>query len=467
MKKYAFIISIILTLAANAFAAGADIAGGRISKTSGSYEIQYYITDHLGSTRVITDSNGEIKEQNDYYPFGMRHQNPNLATSTNRWLFSGKEKQTSGEINYMDFGSRMYDDFLGRWFTIDPRAEDYYPLSPYAYCGNNPVMYRDYNGEWFGLDDLIVAAVGFVVGYVSHGISTGHWGASALLSGAMGAAGAWLGFNTMGAGAKVGEYIASMGINAVANQIMPSMNIPIGNHFSISMGASFMMGSHGIGAGVTFGANYRIDLGDGYYTNLGFSMNASGSYASDYIGGGGSLFSYSGGIDIGRGDVGLSLYSTRYNASNGSSQTVGGIGIYAGEFSARYENDGVPFSGWLGDGGDRYRTAAVQVGWGDYSVGVNFYTGDPNSSKDVTTIHGDGRMQKGYYSGGNVDDYRLGALYVGYKNYRIGVNSEQIRHIGQNIFTHNGISPQRGFIRTSCDYKPYFYYGTKNRYSLW
>jgi hypothetical protein len=83
MKKLV-LITVILAFAANIFAASAGIAcGGRISKTT-----------------------------------------------TNRYLFSGKELQTTGEINYMDFGSRMYDDFLGRWFAIDPRAEDYYPLSP-------------------------------------------------------------------------------------------------------------------------------------------------------------------------------------------------------------------------------------------------------------------------------------------------------------------------------------------------
>jgi hypothetical protein len=47
----------------------------------------------LGSTRVIVDKNGNIKEQKDYYAFGKEHENPNLISSTNRWGFSGKEKQ--------------------------------------------------------------------------------------------------------------------------------------------------------------------------------------------------------------------------------------------------------------------------------------------------------------------------------------------------------------------------------------
>jgi RHS repeat-associated protein len=166
MKKLA-LITVILAFAANIFAAGVGIAGGgRINKTNTGYEITYFITDHLGSTRVITDANGSIKEQNDYYPFGKKHENPNLMTSTNRWGFSGKEKQTTSDINYMDFGSRMYDDFLGRWFTHDPMAEEYYPLSPYAYCGNNPVISIDTDGEFF----WIVVAVVVIYAAVDYGV---------------------------------------------------------------------------------------------------------------------------------------------------------------------------------------------------------------------------------------------------------------------------------------------------------
>jgi hypothetical protein len=44
----------------------------------------------------------------------------------------------------------MFDDFLGRWFVIDPLAEKYYSISTYIYCINNPLRYVDYNGEDFG-----------------------------------------------------------------------------------------------------------------------------------------------------------------------------------------------------------------------------------------------------------------------------------------------------------------------------
>ena len=70
-----------------------SFGGGRINKSNSDYEIDYFITDHLGSTRVIVNPAGDILEQNDYYPFGMRHDNPNLIASTSRWGYNGKKKQ--------------------------------------------------------------------------------------------------------------------------------------------------------------------------------------------------------------------------------------------------------------------------------------------------------------------------------------------------------------------------------------
>jgi RHS repeat-associated protein len=125
-----------------------SFGGGRINKTTSGFDINYFITDHLGSTRAIVDANGGIKEQKDYYPFGEEHENPNLMSSTNRYLFSGKEKQTIRDLNYLDFGARMlnHERSPTRWMSIDPLCEKYYSISPYAYCANNPVNSIDPNG---------------------------------------------------------------------------------------------------------------------------------------------------------------------------------------------------------------------------------------------------------------------------------------------------------------------------------
>ena len=131
-----------------------DFAGGRINLVENtgtnalSQDIHYFHTDHLGSVRAITDNSGSVIEQNAYYPFGSRHTFGNTyAQTTNRFKFNGKEEQTTGNLNYLDYGARMYDSNIGRWMVQDPLAEKYYSQSPYNYCVNNPVMFVDPDGE--------------------------------------------------------------------------------------------------------------------------------------------------------------------------------------------------------------------------------------------------------------------------------------------------------------------------------
>jgi RHS repeat-associated protein len=125
-----------------------NFGGGRINKTNNAYDINYFITDHLGSTRVIVNSNGEIIEQKNYYPFGKEHENPDLITSTNRWGFSGKEKQTIKDLGWLDFMARMYaNSEIPMWTTQDPLSEKYYSISTYSYAANNPLKYIDIDGR--------------------------------------------------------------------------------------------------------------------------------------------------------------------------------------------------------------------------------------------------------------------------------------------------------------------------------
>jgi RHS repeat-associated protein len=70
-----------------------------------------------------------------------------LMANTNRYTFSGKEKQTIAGLNYLDFGARMLETEFGRWLSLDPLAIKYYSLSPYAYCANNPLKYIDPDGR--------------------------------------------------------------------------------------------------------------------------------------------------------------------------------------------------------------------------------------------------------------------------------------------------------------------------------
>lgn len=46
-----------------------------------------------------------------------------------------------------DFGARQYFPKYAIWGSIDPLSETYYPITPYAYCANNPIKYIDPDGN--------------------------------------------------------------------------------------------------------------------------------------------------------------------------------------------------------------------------------------------------------------------------------------------------------------------------------
>ena len=113
----------------------------------------YYVTDHLGSTRMVVDSNDSIRETVNYYPFGseMRMENPAQLTGyyIQPYRFTGKELDMLNGLNMYDFGARWYDVAgVPMWTSIDPLAEKYYSMSPYNYCGNNPIRFIDPDGKW-------------------------------------------------------------------------------------------------------------------------------------------------------------------------------------------------------------------------------------------------------------------------------------------------------------------------------
>ena len=66
---------------------------------------------------------------------------------TQTYKYNGKELDRINGLDWYDYGARNYDAALGRWHVVDPLAEKYYNVSPYAYCGDNPVNAIDPNGE--------------------------------------------------------------------------------------------------------------------------------------------------------------------------------------------------------------------------------------------------------------------------------------------------------------------------------
>ncbi|QQQ28095.1 DUF6443 domain-containing protein [Chryseobacterium indoltheticum] len=110
----------------------------------------YHYTDHLGNIRLSYfngNSGAEVLEENNYYPFGLKHEGYNaLAGNTNfQYKYNGKELQETGNL---DYGWRQYMPDVGRWFGIDPMAEKSHAITPYRFAFNNPMSYTDPDGLW-------------------------------------------------------------------------------------------------------------------------------------------------------------------------------------------------------------------------------------------------------------------------------------------------------------------------------
>lgn len=123
---------------------------GRIVATSGNdTEIRYFLTDHLGSVRVVATDQNNVLERNDYYPFGKRWNSASLPISDNRDRFNGKEDQVFIGDCLADYGARCYNKLNGRWLSQDPLADEYINHSQYCFCGNNPISMIDRDGrDW-------------------------------------------------------------------------------------------------------------------------------------------------------------------------------------------------------------------------------------------------------------------------------------------------------------------------------
>jgi len=69
------------------------------------------------------------------------------ADKTNRFLYQGKEWQTSLALNLYDFHARQYDPATGRFTGVDPKADIMPYMGTYAGMMNNPTFYTDPDGE--------------------------------------------------------------------------------------------------------------------------------------------------------------------------------------------------------------------------------------------------------------------------------------------------------------------------------
>ena len=381
---------------------------------------------------------------------------------------------------------RLYDPLLHRFLSPDNYVQgptNTQNFNRYGYVLNNPLSHVDPSGEFI---PLLAIAIGALIGaasggaaYIGSALRTGNWswgqfGLSVLGGAVIG--GITGGINPMSifsAGSLGG--IAATGFAA---GLLPSVNGHIGD-FSFSISPAIAFGqSFGVGANLSVGyssGKFAISAGLGYmaYGNYqGFGK--SGSEIRESI-----MAAY----DDGRN--GFSLGTNNWSGTGGMEtfgQRTGSIGLHFGNFKALYENDGgfgIKNIG-LGDKGDSYRTAALNLNWGDYSLGFNLFTGyrdlDYEKSTGMSDENGKFSPVEGITSFGRkyprgfvheIDTpYRLGALTLGYKSYRFGTDSEHVRHAIQDKAIH-GLIKDGGFQNQSWSWGGYLQYKTFNTFTSW
>ena len=123
------------------------VAGGRATFDGSDWMVHYYITDHLGSTRAVTDTLGNVLAKFDYTPYGELLASNDNTTAGTDYLFTGKERQAKQGASELYDSQARFMDTGGRFLSIDPLAEEYYHLSPYTYCAGDPVKLVDPDGE--------------------------------------------------------------------------------------------------------------------------------------------------------------------------------------------------------------------------------------------------------------------------------------------------------------------------------
>ena len=108
----------------------------------------YYLSDHLGSTSIVTNAAGVIEEESDYSPFGTEV--VISGPGVNELKFTGKRRDPESQLDY--FGARYFANLTGRFETPDAPFADQNSFNPqswnlYSYVQNNPVTAADRDGR--------------------------------------------------------------------------------------------------------------------------------------------------------------------------------------------------------------------------------------------------------------------------------------------------------------------------------
>ena len=235
--------------------------------TTTGTEINYFHSDHLGSSSVITDQTGAKVADYAYLPYG-----DNLPTSGTdfRYKYTGQEKDVQTGLYF--YNARYYDPVLGRFISADIIISN--PRNPqafnrYSYVMNGPLNYNDPSGHW----RIGISFHYFVGGDISYDFHNGHFrgGAGVGMGG-----GVSVGNGNWDIGASNEWYVDGGYDNKLKSSYVTA---------KYGQGIQGPSGSmHGWGASGTYyeGGEYQIGGGVGYAgvgVNAGYSSFGKGSWS--------------------------------------------------------------------------------------------------------------------------------------------------------------------------------------------
>ena len=145
----------------------------------GGYDYVYRYVDIWGNTRVTyADDNNdgsvdasEIRREQNYYPFGLEHKgynNISYGVKNDLKTYQGQEFTEDLGLDTHEWKYRISDPSIGRFWQIDPLADEYVYNSTYAFQENKMGMGIELEGaELLGLDvaqKLIQRGISFFEG---------------------------------------------------------------------------------------------------------------------------------------------------------------------------------------------------------------------------------------------------------------------------------------------------------------
>ncbi|WP_423037675.1 RHS repeat-associated core domain-containing protein [Undibacterium sp. Tian12W] len=120
--------------------------GNGLIQQSRAGQLSYYHADALGSTKVLTDSIGNVTDVYQYDGFGSVLDK--TGTTANNYRYTGEYSDNQIGLQYNR--ARWYDANAGRFVSVDSNEgelDEPNTLHRYTYAANDPVNFNDPSGE--------------------------------------------------------------------------------------------------------------------------------------------------------------------------------------------------------------------------------------------------------------------------------------------------------------------------------